>query len=64
MAEQRKGKEQKKKIQDIDKNLPPKTKSMVEQARDKGASSWLIALPLQEMDFVLNKQEFRDALRL
>ena len=39
--------------------LEQKTKTLVEQARDKGASSWLNALPLEEMDFMLNKQEFR-----
>ena len=31
---------------------------------DKGASSWLNALPLENQDFSLNKKEFRDALRL
>ena len=36
----------------------------MEQARDKGASSWLNALPVEEMGFNLNKGEFRDALRL
>ncbi|KXJ09655.1 hypothetical protein AC249_AIPGENE11458 [Exaiptasia diaphana] len=34
------------------------------QARDKGASSWLHALPIKELGFALNKQEFRDSLRL
>ena len=36
----------------------------VKQARDKGASSWLNALPIEEMAFTLNKEQFRDALRL
>ena len=36
----------------------------MKQAQDKGASSWLTALPLEEMGFTLNKEEFRDALRL
>ena len=31
---------------------------------EKGASSWLNVLPLQEFDFVLNKQEFIDSIRL
>ena len=34
------------------------------QARDKGASSWLTALPLREQGFDLNKEQFRDALSL
>ena len=37
---------------------------MVDQARDKGASSWLNAIPLGEQGLWLNKEEFRDALRL
>ena len=45
-------------------NLPEDTKTFVEQARDKGASSWLNALPIEEQRFVMNKEEFRDALRL
>ena len=31
---------------------------------EKGASTWLTALPLQEQGFTLNKQEFQDALCL
>ena len=36
----------------------------VNQSRDKGASSWLTAVPLVDQGLVLNKQEFRDSLRL
>ena len=32
--------------------------------KDKGAGSWLTALPLQDHGFCLNKQEFRDAVSL
>ena len=32
--------------------------------RHKGASSWLNAIPLKEQGLALNKQEFRDSLRL
>ena len=32
-------------------------------ARDKGASSWLTSLPLQEQEIALSKQDFRDSLR-
>ena len=32
--------------------------------KEKGSGSWLTVLPLEDHGFVLNKQEFRDALRL
>ena len=34
----------------------------MELGTEKGASTWLTALPLQEQGFTLNKQEFQDAL--
>ena len=34
-----------------------------DENRDKGASSWLNAIPLEEQDLVLNKQEFRDSVQ-
>ena len=37
---------------------------MVDQARYTGASSWLNAIPLEEQGLCLNKEEFRDAVRL
>ena len=43
---------------------PSDVKPFILQARDKGASSWLNAMPIGELDFQLNKEEFRDALRL
>ena len=48
------------KIERIDGNLDLDTKRLVEQARNKGASSWLNALPIEESGFSLNKEEFRD----
>ena len=36
----------------------------MELNKEKGAGSWLTALPLQEHGFSLNKQEFRDAICL
>ena len=33
-------------------------------ATQKGASSWLTVLPIRDMDFNLNKSEFRDAVKL
>ena len=40
------------------------TKKAVEQAKEKGASSWLSTLPLEDQGFTLNKGEFRDALAI
>ena len=36
----------------------------ISTAREKSASAWLNALPLKQMGYVLNKQEFRDAIYL
>ena len=36
----------------------------MQQAKEKGASSWLGVLPLEEYGFVLNKGELRDAIKL
>ena len=42
--------------------LPANLKSLVDQACDKGKSCWLNSLPIKDLD--LNKEEFKDALRL
>ena len=44
--------------------LPDKTHRAVDLACEKGASNWLTVIPLKDMDFDLNKREFRDAVRL
>jgi hypothetical protein len=41
-----------------------KLKRCLELASEKGAGSWLTALPLQQMGYLLNKQEFRDGICL
>ena len=51
-------------VEEICNMATPMLKRHLEQAREDGASSWLTALPLQKHDFVLNKAEFRDTLRL
>ena len=56
--------EKKPELSQLEKVLPPETLLVVEQARDKGASSWLNAIPRKEQGFDLNKEEFRDSLRL
>ena len=51
-------------IDRIDESLPPDLLQAVQQTRDKGASSWLNAIPIEEHGLPLNKQEFRDSLCL
>ena len=41
-------------------SLPQRTKRAVDLATKKGASSWLTVFPIKDMDFNLNKREFRD----
>ncbi|CAH3151264.1 unnamed protein product [Porites lobata] len=52
------------KMDSIDSSLSLGLLRLVNQSRDKGASSWLNAMPLADKDLALNKQEFRDSLRL
>ena len=54
----------KSRMEEIDASLSPDLLHSIEQARDKGASSWLNAIPLKEQGLALKKQEFRDSLRL
>ena len=61
---QQKAEKIQKMMEEVDKDLPDDTLRQIEQTRDKGASSWLNAIPYEEHGFSLNKQEFRDSLRL
>ena len=54
----------KSRMESIDSTLPSDLPWSVNQSRDKGASSWLTAVPLVDQGLVMNKQEFRDSLRL
>ena len=47
-------------------DIPPSEKLPChsEIAQEKGASSWLIALPIKKFGFALHKSEFRDAICL
>ena len=47
-------------MESIDATLSPDVLQLVNQSRDKGASS----VPLVDQGLVLNKQEFRDSRRL
>ena len=44
--------------------LPDNTRRATVLATEKGASSWLTVIPLEDMNFSLNKREFRDAVHL
>ena len=44
--------------------LSPTTCRQLELLSEKGASCWLTSLPLKDYGFLLNKQEFHDALAL
>ena len=45
-----------------DESLSPDLLQAVQKTRDKGASSWLNAIAIEEHGLPLNKQEFRDSL--
>ena len=51
-------------FEEVKSDLPYRSKRAVELATEKGASSWLTVLPLKDMDFTLNKREFKDAFHL
>ena len=48
----------------LQKELPETTSRAVIESKEKGASTWLTVLPLEEYEFTLNKGEFRDAINL
>ena len=54
----------KNKSESIEKELDETMLLALKEAKQKGASSWLTVLPLEEYDFVLSKAEFRDAINL
>ena len=51
-------------VQLISTAIDEKARRLFECAREKGASAWLSALPLKRLGYVINKQEFRDAVSL
>ena len=54
----------KEKRQELYDTLSDLEKLQLDLAAEKGASSWLTALPLKSFGFLLNKQEFSDAVCL
>ena len=51
-------------FEDVMQLLPEETGRYMTSAAERGASSWLTALPLKALGYSLNKREFRDSLRL
>ena len=52
------------KADDLKNTMNERLSRAFESAQEKGASAWLSALPLKKLGYVLNKQEFRDAICL
>ena len=55
---------QKDTAQQLEQELPRHLRRAKELGSEKGASSWLTALPIDELGFALHKGDFRDALCL
>ena len=51
-------------LEQVKNSLPTKAKRAVELATEKGSSNWLTVIPLKELDYKLNKKEFRNAIKL
>ena len=54
----------KQELEELQEVLDLKSRRLIEAAREKGASSWLSALPIKRLGYAVNKQEFRDAIAL
>ena len=59
-----KSNQRKEEVKIIHEWLPEILKPLVEQACDKGSSCLLNVLPIKDQNLDLNKEEFKDALRL
>ena len=58
-------KKQKEKSRKIEESIQNDfDRKRIKMAQEKGASSWLTALPIKDLGFSLNKQEFQDAVAL
>ena len=51
-------------VESLKSTLPPARRRAMELASEKGASSWLTTLPIEEFGFCLHKVAFADALAL
>ena len=65
-TEQRKQKDDclSERLEQAKNSLPTKAKRAVKLATEKESSNWLTVIPLKELDYNLNKKEFRDAFKL
>ena len=63
IAEEKKKRENEK-FEKVKSNLNPRQLKLLEAVTEKGASSWLNALPLKEHNFYLDKQTFWDTIHL
>ena len=54
----------KSKVTEISKDLDENLAKHFKLAQEKGSGSWLTALPIQSMGYVLNKEEFIDSVKL
>ncbi|PFX33527.1 hypothetical protein AWC38_SpisGene1544 [Stylophora pistillata] len=54
----------KRQCEQVRESLSSKSERAVELAAEKGASNWLTVIPIKEMNFNLNKREFRGAIKL
>ena len=50
--------------EEIETFLDEKSRKMFKCAQEKGSSAWLSSLPIKRLGYVINKQEFRDAVCL
>lgn len=53
-----------KKLYEIAANMGEKSKQCIDVIHETGTSNWLSVLPIKEYNYVLNKQKFREKLRL
>ena len=51
-------------LEEVKDVLPDNTRRAAVLATEKCASSWLTVTPLKDMNFSLNKREFRDVVHL
>ena len=56
--------QQKESARNIHDQLPPNLQHLLELSQEKGASTWLTSLPIDNHGFALHKSGFRDALAL
>ena len=53
-----------KEAEDLQSKLPPQLQKAVDLAQEKGAFTWLMALPLKDHGFTLHRAAFHDAMAL